>query len=301
MIFRKIAEIQDNLKSEKEKFSSDVQYWIRFLQTSSKHYKHSFDEQIMINLLNPEFTACADSGLWKKYGFSINRGHGVPTLYNGKIRFLFDITQTSAAKGTRPPWIWKINDEKLQWDCSETVSRSIADKYGLVSETFEERLYELTLKRTAEYLTDENTLLFKTVSESAAYAVIYRCCPDEAQPSLKNLAGLQKYPTDEIGQAVTDISKSIFSEIESIVKSERKKAIEQIRRNDYEYQRDENNRRSETRIFSGEVGISSGYNDTERQDVHSGRGEFPVLSHIPERSSGGTDNRSGETGMNHSQ
>ena len=56
MEFRRIREIKESVKSEKEKLS-DTQYWLKFLHTSSYHYKHSFDDQIMINLQNPQFTA----------------------------------------------------------------------------------------------------------------------------------------------------------------------------------------------------------------------------------------------------
>ena len=86
MEFRRIREIKESVKSEKEKLS-DTQYWLKFLQTSSYHYKHSFNDQIMINLQNPQFTACSDARSWR----SLSRepqGHGVPTLHNGKIRYL---------------------------------------------------------------------------------------------------------------------------------------------------------------------------------------------------------------------
>ena len=243
MEFRRIREIKESVKSEKEKLS-DTQYWLKFLQTSSYHYKHSFDDQIMINLQNPQFTACSDARSWR----SLSRepqGHGVPTLHNGKIRYLFDITQTSAPEGTPLPWVWEINDSQLNIDYSESVSKHLTEKYNLDSETLEEQLYDITLMRTAKYLNDDKSDLYKVVAESAAYSILYRCCPGEAQPSPKNLTGLSKYPIEEIGQAVTEISRSIFLEIESIVRNTRHNAIEEIRRNEHNETR-ENDRRSET-------------------------------------------------------
>ena len=231
MEFRRIREIKESVKSEKEKLS-DTQYWMKFLQTSSYHYKHSFDDQIMINLQNPQFTACSDARSWR----SLSRepqGHGVPTLHNGKIRYLFDITQTSAPEGTPLPWVWEINDSQLNIDYSESVSKHLTEKYNLDSETLEEQLYDITLMCTAKYLNDDKSDLYKVVAESAAYSLLYRCCPGEAQPSPKNLTGLSKYPIEEIGQAVTEISRSIFLEIESIVRSTRHNAIEEIRRNEH--------------------------------------------------------------------
>lgn len=291
MVFRKILEVQESLKNEKTKLS-DTQYWIRFLQTTSHTFKQSFDDQIMINLHHPEFTACADARSWRSLGCE-PKGHGVPTIHNGKIRFLFDITQVSVPENTPMPWVWEINDSQLNIDYSESVSKQLADKYNLDSETLEEQLYELTLMRTAKYLNDDKSDLFKAAAESAAYSVIYRCCPDEAQPSLKNLAGLSKYPIEEIGQAVSEISKSIFLEIGSIVRSTRHNAIEEIRRNKHNETR-ENDRRSETRSKSQDRGISSGYGNLKGMDVRSGGGEFSVLSDLSEGSSYRSDIGSGK-------
>lgn len=291
MEFRRIREIKESVKSEKEKLS-DTQYWMKFLQTSSYHYKHSFDDQIMINLQNPQFTACSDARSWR----SLSRepqGHGVPTLHNGKIRYLFDITQTSAPEGTPLPWVWEINDSQLNIDYSESVSKHLTEKYNLDSETLEEQLYDITLMRTAKYLNDDKSDLYKVVAESAAYSILYRCCPGEAQPSPKNLTGLSKYPIEEIGQAVTEISKSIFLEIESIVRSTRHNVIEEIRRNEHNETR-ENDRRSETRSKSQDREISSGYGNLKGMDVRSGRGEFPVLSDLSEGSSYRSDIGSGK-------
>ena len=291
MEFRRIREIKESVKSEKEKLS-DTQYWLKFLQTSSYHYKHSFDDQIMINLQNPQFIACSDARSWRNISRE-PQGHGVPTLHNGKIRYLFDITQTSAPEGTRLPWVWEINDSQLNIDYSKSVSKYLTDKYNLDSETLEEQLYDITLMRTAKYLNDDKSDLFKVVAESAAYSLLYRCCPGEAQPSPKNLTGLSKYPIEEIGQAVTEISKSIFLEIESIVRNTRHNAIEEIRRNEHDETR-ENDRRSETRSEPQDRGISSGYGNLKGMDVRSGRGEFPVLSDLSEGSSYRSDIGSGK-------
>ena len=291
MEFRRIREIKESVKSEKEKLS-DTQYWLKFLHTSSYHYKHSFDDQIMINLQNPQFTACSDARSWR----SLSRepqGHGVPTLHNGKIRYLFDITQTSAPEGTPLPWVWEINDSQLNIDYSESVSKHLTEKYNLDSETLEEQLYDITLMRTAKYLNDDKSDLYKVVAESAAYSLLYRCCPGEAQPSPKNLTGLSKYPIEEIGQAVTEISRSIFLEIESIVRNTRHNAIEEIRRNEHNETR-ENDRRSETRSKPQDRGISSGYGNLKGMDVRSGRGKFPVLSDLSEGSPYRSDIGSGK-------
>ena len=291
MEFRRIREIKESVKSEKEKLS-DTQYWLKFLHTSSYHYKHSFDDQIMINLQNPQFTACSDARSWR----SLSRepqGHGVPTLHNGKIRYLFDITQTSAPEGTPLPWVWEINDSQLNIDYSESVSKHLTEKYNLDSETLEEQLYDITLMRTAKYLNDDKSDLYKVVAESAAYSLLYRCCPGEAQPSPNNLTGLSKYPIEEIGQAVTEISKSIFLEIESIVRNTRHNAIEEIRRNEHNETR-ENDRRSETRSKPQDRGISSGYGNLKGMDVRSGRGKFPVLSDLSEGSPYRSDIGSGK-------
>ena len=194
-----------------------------------------------------------------------NLSNSVATVYNGKMHYLIDITQTT---GQRKPWIWEINDTKLNVNYSNTVSDLLAAKHNLTSETFEERIYEFVLNYTSKHLENKEQDFIRLVSESAAYAVIYRCCPDEAEPSLENLTALDKYTADEIGEAVTKVTSAIFAEIEPLVKSERKKSIENLRRNEHGKDR-EDNKRSTERDESNDRGIYAGHDSGQRNDLHT--------------------------------
>ncbi len=293
MVFKKIQKVENDLAESKERLTSDISYWTDFLKTLSYHYKHTFDEQIMIHRYHPEFKACATLNEWRNMGRSVNSNlsNSVATVYNGKMHYLIDITQTT---GQRKPWVWEINDTKLNVNYSNTVSDLLAAKHNLTSETFEERIYEFVLNYTSKHLDDKEQDFIRLVSESAAYAVIYRCCPDEAEPSLENLTALDKYTADEIGEAVTKVTSAIFAEIEPLVKSERKKSIENLRRNEHGKDR-KDNKRSTERDESNDRGIYAGHDSGQRNDLHTSRGAVSVLSISGD--SAGRDNMGGTSGI----
>ena len=293
MVFKKIQKVENDLAESKERLTSDISYWTDFLKTLSYHYKHTFDEQIMIHRYHPEFKACATLNEWRNMGRSVNSNlsNSVATVYNGKMHYLIDITQTT---GQRKPWVWEMNDTKLNVNYSNTVSDLLAAKHHLTAETFEERIYEFVLNYTSKHLENKEQDFIRLVSESAAYAVIYRCCPDEAEPSLENLTALDKYTADEIGEAVTKVTSAIFAEIEPLVKSERKKSIENLRRNEHGKDR-EDNKRSTERDESNDRGIYAGHDSGQRNDLHTSRGAVSVLSVSGD--SAGRDNMGGTSGI----
>lgn len=53
MVFKKIQKVENDLAESKERLTSDISYWTDFLKTLSYHYKHTFDEQIMIHRYHP--------------------------------------------------------------------------------------------------------------------------------------------------------------------------------------------------------------------------------------------------------
>ena len=158
------------------------------------------------------------------------------------------------------------------------------------------QLCGVALNYTSKQLAGREQGFIRLVSESAAYAVIYRCCPEEAEISPKNLAALDKYTADEVGESVIKIASAVFAEIEPLVKSERKKSIENLRRNEHGKDR-EDNKWSTERDESNDRGIYAGHDSGQQRDYrHTPRGEVSVLS-VSGGDSAGRDNMGGTSGV----
>ena len=76
------------------------------------------------NAVNSVLIMSADAHSWRSFGRE-PKGRDVSTIHNGKIRYLFDITQTSASENTSMPWIWEINDSQLNIDYKAIQSAEI--------------------------------------------------------------------------------------------------------------------------------------------------------------------------------
>lgn len=275
MVFKKVIDVQEKIKSEKEKLK-DIEYWTSFLKTASMQYKHSFNDQIAIHEAAPNSIACAEAQIWKQNGCTfVGSSKSILTEKNGKLHKLFDISQVRG-DFTETYWIWKIDDEELGVSYSEIVNRKLCDKYNIYNETLEETIYELSLSKTAQHINVSGDM-YNIVSESAAYMVIHRCCPDSAELSPKKVrTALANIPIDEIGHSVMTVARDLFSEIERIVKTERTAEID--RRNLDEYNRGINDKWNEMHLQSAEQTVLSDNQDNSRENLHTGRGDVSLLS-----------------------
>lgn len=270
-----INDVKNILNNEKKKMNTNVSEWLSFLETSAYHYKHSIDTQVMIHAFNPEAKACADIMVWTNLRRNTVSGNSIPVIKNGNITHLYDITQTESGEdgSSVNPWIWSVKGVSLNTSYEDTIGKNLTEKYKLKSDKFSDKLYELSFKKTAEYLNDRKSAFAWLTAESAAYCVMHRCCPDEVSPSLKNLSHLDKFDFEKIAEAVCGVSSEILSEIEAIAKSERSKEYQNIRskNNEKTFQRSENNQRYEAHNQYSDRRMDSGNQVRKRDDLDSGR------------------------------
>lgn len=297
MVFKKVLDVQEKIKAEKEKLKN-IDYWTSFLQTASMQYKHTFNDQIAIHEAAPNSIACADARIWQKNDCTfIDTPEAILTEKDGKLHRLFDISQVQG-DFTETYWIWKIDDDELNINYSDIVNRKLCDKYNIYNETLEETIYELSLSKTAQRI-NANGDMYNIVSESAAYMVIHRCCPDSSELSPEKVkTALTNIPIDEIGQAVMTVARDLFSEIEGIVKAERTAEID--RRNLDEYNRGINDKGNEMHLQSGEQTVLSDNQNNNGKNLHTGRGELPLLSDIQQENRSEQDNVSGTSELSKS-
>ncbi|MBQ3566627.1 MAG: hypothetical protein IJA12_05555, partial [Oscillospiraceae bacterium] len=275
MIFKKQKQAEEILKSEKEKLKN-IEYWTSFLKTSAMQYKHNWDTQIAIHEAMPDSIACTEARIWKDNGCTLtDTANAIITEKDGKICRLFDISQVSG-EFTKSYWIWKVNDDELNVDYSEALNDTLCSKYNLDSETLAETIYSIALDKTANFI-DKNSDMYNVVSESVAYTVIQRCCPNEVELSYDSIENaLKTVSIDKIGTAVTSISKILLAEIEKIVKEERTSEID--RRNLDEYNRGHIDKRNEMRVQSEQEKILSDNQNSGRENLHTERKDISLRS-----------------------
>ncbi len=295
--------LQNALELQKNKIISKIEYWISFIQTMSRHYKHNSSAQILIHTQAPDSTACADVSLWEsKFNRTVNRGgKSIQVLTDdNKTACLYDISQTCPIPGkpAKMPWLWNLYDSTLKVNYSEAVKNGLIKKHSLSSAALPDCLSELCRKKTAEYLKEDSADFFKLIYESASYCIKYRCCQNESQPSTENFSCLNKYSADTLINTVHHIVNAVFSDIESIILSEKRRLIENIRSNSHEH-RNENNQRNTLREMSGDERISAGHDSRKRNDDDTGRGNASVSRTGVQGDEAGGDH-SADEGRSHS-
>lgn len=271
--------LQNDLVVQKNKIISKSEYWISFIQTMSRHYKHSSAAQILIHTQFPDSTACADVNLWKnKFNRTVAGGKSIQVLTDDNTAAdLYDISQTCPIPGkpAKMPWIWNLYDSTFKINYDEAVKDGLIKKHSLSHTSLPDCLSELCRKKTAEYLKEVNSDFFMLIYESASYCIKYRCCQNESQPCTENLSCLNKYSADTLINTVNHIVNEVFSDIESIILSEKRRLIENIRSNSHEH-RNENNQRNTSREMSDNERISAGLDNGKRNDDDTGRKQVSV-------------------------
>jgi adenine-specific DNA methylase len=87
--------------------------WRVFLKSAAWTYKYSFEERVLLHAQRPGAVAAAPIGLWNRLGRWVNKGaNGIALIgENTRIRYVFDIADTSARSETAVPYLWEMRDE----------------------------------------------------------------------------------------------------------------------------------------------------------------------------------------------
>lgn len=91
--------------------------WKKYLNTTPRIFRYSFEDQILIYAQAPKATAVATYDVWNKIMHrAIKRGSSGIGLIHAKrkyekIDYVFDVTQTVEKADSRPLNIWKVTDE----------------------------------------------------------------------------------------------------------------------------------------------------------------------------------------------
>ena len=241
--------MQDELKSRIEKLWRSPEEYKSLLRTSSRVYKYSFKDQVLIHAQRPDAVACAEFDTWSDERITnryIKRGSkGIALLSEqdgrAKLRYVFDFKDTGARdERSKEPFFWKVSPDNERavidglgvsahkvddaiLENAATVVREHSDDYigellGNVEDTFLEELDEYAI--TAQFE--------KMLETSIAYTVLTRCGFDaDLYFDREDFARLTDFNTVEamtvLGSAVSDLSETVLRNIERTLKLERSK------------------------------------------------------------------------------
>ena len=118
-----------------EQITGSYQKWTAFLTTAARLYKYPYNEQLMIFAQRPEATACAEYGLWnKQMRRYVRRGSkGIALVDTSsdqpKLRYVFDVSDTSGGENSRRPYLWEYRQEHR-----EVVSAALEQRFDVSGE-----------------------------------------------------------------------------------------------------------------------------------------------------------------------
>lgn len=123
---------EEMLEETIRKVSSSPDEWLRFLNTASRVYQYSFDDQLMIYAQRPNAVGCTSFQTWKKTNHYVKQGTaGIALIHtvNGrkKLRYVYDYKDTGIVRGVpvtevRKPYLWQIDEEDKK-DVSDHLQR----------------------------------------------------------------------------------------------------------------------------------------------------------------------------------
>ena len=268
--------------------------WLKFLDTASRMYKYSFEDQVLIHAQRPDTRACADFAFWtaeNRMNRHIKRhSDGIALLDRDKkkLHYVYAVEDTEArANGkSRDPeaYIWQLSQENRA-----VINTMLCDQGSIQSENIEKTIvsmaYSMARLKTADYANELDKMYdslspsiqreeFRTafatfVAESSAYMAARRTGTDVSEYLSKNqFANLylfqNTYITGIVGEATADTAQAVLRQIERNV-NEYKRLERSV--GNGEYQREQRTQEESSERNT----LRSGREDTDLSSVR-GRG-----------------------------
>ena len=252
-------------ESHATEISRSVQAWTGYLDTAAALYRYDFSDTLLIHAQRPDATACVELETWNnRMGRWVNRGaKGIALIDDsvprGRLRYVFDISDTHMVRGGRTPYIWQMEP----WVHPE-LSDHLHDTYGLdsygmeydpdaplstvlmavaraqVEESISDALEGMETEIPGTYLEDLGNdavrTEFRSLLESTTYYLFARRCGLDPWQELSedDFAGITDFNRLSVlsflGNASHDIAEPVLRDIgRTVVSAYRERAMEAAR------------------------------------------------------------------------
>ena len=231
-----------------EEVAKDVaaspQEWMRFLNTSSRLYKYTFPEQLLIYAQRPEATAVASMEIWnqKMYRWIKKGSKGIALIDNTsgpktKLRYVFDVQDTYKVRNLgKDPQLWNlpVEGEQLVADylqeqlSLEDIEGGLAESlHQAAKESMQEwlpdALEELRLDVTGTFLEEldeqnQEVEFRELMTNSVWYVLLNRCGLDVQEyldaEDFRHITDFNQLKVlGHLGSAVNEISRPVLMQI----------------------------------------------------------------------------------------
>ena len=231
-----------------EEVAKDVaaspQEWMRFLNTSSRLYKYTFPEQLLIYAQRPEATAVASMEIWnqKMYRWIKKGSKGIALIDNTsgpktKLRYVFDVQDTYKVRNLgKDPQLWNLPMEGEQLVADYLQEQlSLEDTEGGLAESLHQAakesmqewlpdaLEELRLDVTGTFLEEldeqnQEVEFRELMTNSVWYVLLNRCGLDVQEyldaEDFRHITDFNQLKVlGHLGSAVNEISRPVLMQI----------------------------------------------------------------------------------------
>lgn len=237
---------EEMLEETIRKVSSSPDEWLRFLNTASRVYQYSFDDQLMIYAQRPNAVGCTSFPIWKKTNHYVKQGTaGIALIHtvNGrkKLRYVYDYKDTDIVRGVpvtevRKPYLWQIDEEDKK-DVSDHLQRRYHIKgqeadlatmlkkltEEIIEDTMAEEVPKLLRDRQDSYLEDldQDTIRLEyreLFLSTAWYLLLSRCGIDpEEYMYLEDFRSITDFNNEDVllrlGSPISEHCASVLKEI----------------------------------------------------------------------------------------
>ena len=238
-----------------EQITGSYQQWTAFLTTAARLYKYPYHEQLMIFAQRPEATACAEYDLWnnrmRRYVQRGSRGIALidTTGDYPRLRYVFDVSDTSGRENARRPYLWQYRQEHgdavtaaLERRFAVSGEKGLADQLErvaaqLVDEYWNDNQYDILGLVEGSFLEKYDNFNIEAAFRSAAtvsttYALLSRCGMEpETHFEHEDFLSVFDFNTPAtvaaLGAAISQSSEQVLRQIEVTIKNyERQKLAE---------------------------------------------------------------------------
>ena len=251
----KLMETQELFKDTQKDVVNSVYNWVDYLQTASRLYKYSFDDQLLIYAQKPTATACANMELWNnkmnRWVKSGSKGIALLRRSNSKkprLEYVFDLSDTREVQGAKKPYLWEMKE-----DFTAPIIHKLSQMYGdiPIDIDFGDSIMELCARATGEhyheFLSDlaydlDNSFLegldelnldvvFRNaITASVQYMVLTRC---GIEPSIyledEDFRVITEFNTGEVlshlGDAINRVSSEVLISIGDVARKTEKEIL----------------------------------------------------------------------------
>ena len=227
--------------------------WKDYLNTASRLYKYSFDDQLLIYAQRPDATACASMELWNgtmhRWVRSGSKGIALIRKDSGRphLEYVFDVADTRPVRGAKVPYLWSLREEhhssvlsalERRYGPTEdgnTVQRLMEIASAAVQEVYREHLRDLAYDAEGSFLEGLDDLNLEVryrnlLTASVQYALLARCGFDASDYiEDEDLDGIREFSTPAVlhhlGDTANSISREILLEVGAAIRTYERSAV----------------------------------------------------------------------------